>query len=80
MVTLYHLYFNDITKELNLKAWNPRCPIFTSFCDPISESLNTEHNQDQISKWGGEIFRFTEVNFRTVQKLVMSLKSIKSTT
>ena len=82
---MFNTYFNNITKELNLKAWTSVSgPIKTLFSDPVSKALVKYRDHPSIIKirsyFGEEsTFNFSEVTAEKVNKIVMSLNSSKAT-
>ena len=79
----FNTYFNDITRELNLKPWSPIRPSSTS-TDPVQSAISKYKDHPSILKirslFPAETpFSFSEVDVETVEKLVMSLDSKKTT-
>ena len=80
---LFNDYFNDITKGLNLKSWEPDSgePLTN---DPIVDAIAKFSTHPSILKikevYGNDsIFKFVETDTESVYNLIMSLNSKKST-
>ena len=80
---IFNSYFNDITKNLNLKSWDPGSYISYPN-DPVRNAISKfEHHPSilKIKEVFGEssTFDFVETNTESVHKLVLSLNCRKAT-
>ena len=82
--TLFNSYFNDITKDLNLKSWKSEIKSQVFPNDPVRNAISKFSDHPSVIKikevfGNSSSFQFTEIDTETVHKLVMSLNDKKAT-